>query len=384
MRRAEVCTGAALLLALLLTACNRFDAEPAHDAVPRPVREALMRGINFSRWFDHRDDPSRFAARHEPDDADLRQLAAAGFRHLRLVVDPAYLLESDTSGELRPAALAELRMAIGRIRRAGLLTVLALQPREGRKARISEVPEMRAAFARFWTALAGALAEVPPEVLVFELLNEPETESAARSRAMYAAVIAAVRTVAPRHTLVVSGHRWSSVDDLLALEPLDDRNLVYGFHFYEPQNFTHQGADWGWPMWRKLAGLPYPSSPEAVQGVLEFLPAEARPHALQYGREAWDRGRLAQVLDRAARYAHERGLTVWCSEFGVYRYNVHRQYRLAWLRDVRELLEERQIGWSLWNYAGHFGLVQGQQGQRTADVEELRALGLNPRAFADG
>lgn len=370
-----------VVIGLLLAGCQNAEREPA--GVPDAIRTQLAAGINVSRWFDHRDDPAYDPTRRVPSADELVRLKAAGLRHLRLTVSPLLLLENEQRGSLRQGAVQELRTAIARIRDAGLLTVLVVQPREGSKARISEQPTLRDGFARFWRALAEALQDIPPRHLVLELLNEPETEDAAKSRAMYVAVVAAVRKVLPEHTLVVSGHRWSAIEHLEEMQPLSDPNIVYGFHFYEPHNFTHQGADWGWPMWRKLAGLPYPSSPEAVAGRLEFLDAEAHPHVLHYGEQRWNRERLAAFLDRAVRYAREHQVPVWCSEFGVYRYNVHDRYRQAWLRDVRTLLEERLIGWSLWNYAGHFGLVSGRQGERRTNADDWLALGLDPAPFAD-
>lgn len=368
-----------LPLALLLGGCP--GGERGTEGVPEAVREQLRAGVNISHWFDHRDDPGHDPMRHEPSADELTRLRTAGLRHVRLTVNPAPLLENAVSQTLRHGAVQEVRSAIRTIQKAGLMTVLVIQPREGSKARLSERPELREGFARFWSGLAGALADIPPEALVFELLNEPETEEPGPSRAMYVAVVDAVREVAPRHTLVVSGHRWSSVEDLEALRPLDDDNIVYGFHFYDPHNFTHQGAGWGWPMWRKLAGLPYPSSPEAVQRALEILPEEARPHARQYGQERWNRQRLAAKLNRAQAWAARHGVPVWCSEFGVYRYNVHERFRQAWLRDVRELLVARGIGWTVWNFSGHFGLLGGRQGNRRLDAGDWYALGLDPSPF---
>jgi hypothetical protein len=108
----------------------------------------------------------------------------------------------------------------------------------------------------------------------------------------------------PRHTVIATGHEWSSVDDLVALEPLADGNVVYNFHFYDPFTFTHQSATWGDPAWSHISGVPYPSSPEAVQPMLASVADErARESVIAYGRQRWDTGKLEARLLRAANWA---------------------------------------------------------------------------------
>jgi len=67
---------------------------------------------------------------------------------------------------------------------------------------------------------------------------------------------------------------------------------------------------------------------------------------------------------------------VWCSEFGVLKTNAAEADRAAWLADVRATLEERGIPWTHWDYAGPFGLVEGERGKRVEDGKAIEALGL--------
>jgi len=47
-----------------------------------------------------------------------------------------------------------------------------------------------------------------------------------------------------------------------------------------------------------------------------------------------------------------------------------------WIRDMRTALDKYNIGWTMWDYAGGFGVVHKQNGHPTADVEVVKALGL--------
>ncbi|MGH8442393.1 MAG: glycoside hydrolase family 5 protein, partial [Nevskiaceae bacterium] len=237
---------------------------PAEAAIPRPAALArLTRGVNLSNWLQHGVAQPDYA----PDAADWKRIKALGLAHVRVPVDPAALV--DERGLPRAPALKELRAAIAAAQKADLLVVLAVQLPPEPKARVVASEADRVALAGFWRWLAGALRDLPPDRLAFEPLNEPETADSAASRALLRHLVTEIRAVAPRHTLVVSGHGYAGIAELEVLKPLADPNVVYSFHFYEPHNFTHQGADWGDPAWKALRNVPDPSSPEAVAARLQ-------------------------------------------------------------------------------------------------------------------
>lgn len=372
------------LLALVLAGCDLLSggtpaSAAAADSPPPPeVMRALSRGVNLSTWFTDRDSPGVRAQRWFADTGDFQLIHKLGLRHVRIPVSPAFLEDPSRPTELREDRLAELRQAIAQAQAENLLVVIALQPAPAVKQRLREEPTL-AALESFWRTLAKALAPAPAKLLVFEALNEPELEDAGRSREVMLRLVSAIRSVAPRHTVVVAGHKYSGVEELVAMQPLPVGNLVYAFHFYEPHNFTHQGATWGWPMWAKFANWPYPSTPEAVAPLLDAADPEAREHLAWYGEQRWNRARLGEWLDKAGLWAAKHEVPIWCNEFGVVRDAVMPEARRAWLLDAREMLDARRIPWSHWDYAGHFGVVTGDRGSRSLDPDALAGLGLTPR-----
>lgn len=363
-----------LLLSLLsLLGCGNHEPSPSG---PDPqLVERLARGVNLAHAYTVSADAPPVWNVGERDYALIRQL---GLRHVRSLIELRLIADPKQDNGLNAAAITELRRAIDGASRAGLTFVLALQLDDASKQRLAVDASARQQLAALWRALANTLQSVPARDLVFELLNEPKIEDAATVQSLMAQLVAAVRELAPQRTLVVAGPNFADAQDLLKLQPLADPNLIYSFHFYEPHNFTHQGANWGWPMWRQLHNLPYPSSPEAVAPVLDTLTPQARPHAEFYGQERWNRDRLATPIAQVAEWGRRHKLQIWCSEFGVYRYYVNEQYRAAWLRDVRELFEAQGIAWTHWDYANGFGLVTGRPGEPKADVVTVQALGLQP------
>jgi aryl-phospho-beta-D-glucosidase BglC (GH1 family) len=229
------------------------------------------------------------------------------------------------------------------------------------------------AFVVFWEELAERFADTDPERVRLELLNEPEMP-AELWEPLQSRLAAVVRAAAPGHTIVLCGAKWSGIDQLVAMQPVDDPNVVYNFHFYEPHQFTHQAATWGAPHWRDMKGLPYPASEE---GVRQALAGTTNPAAVnditRYGQSGWGSEKVREEIGRAAEWARVHGgLTLSCNEFGVYMKAAAPEHRAAWIRDVREAIEAQQIGWTMWDYAGGFALVR--DGKPIETVAE--ALGL--------
>ena len=134
---------------------------------------------------------------------------------------------------------------------------------------------------------------------------------------------------------------------------LDDANVIYAFHLYEPYAFTHQGADWASDPVSRLSRVPYPSSLVLPSRLCWRKPQPLAAWMLnEYAEERWDAAAIDDLVERAAAWRDKYGAPVICTEFGAFRAVSPAEDRAAWLRDVRTALERRQIGWTAWEYAG--------------------------------
>lgn len=101
-------------------------------------------------------------------------------------------------------------------------------------------------FEAIWQQIAERYAEAGDHV-VFELLNEPSaefTEDPDLWNDIFAGALAVVRESNPTRPVVVGPVAFNSVDALDDLVLPDDSHLITSIHFYEPFDFTHQGAPW--------------------------------------------------------------------------------------------------------------------------------------------
>ena len=362
-----------LLLSLLSSLAA---AQP--PAVP-PQRLALLaRGVNLSHWL-WLTGPRSGHARLEfitPD--DLAGLRSAGLTHVRLPFEPADLWDP-AEHALKGSGLLDLRLAIERCLAAELAVIVDAHPTQAPWSAPDD-PQGLAELERFWSALARDLSATEPDRVFLEILNEPhDLKDPALWPAAQARIAAAIRAAAPRHTIIATGDDWSNIPGLLRLKPLPDPNIVYTFHFYEPHNFTHQGATWGWPPWKHMKGLPYPSTPETLATIAATIEdKQAHDATLAYGKERWNAAEIRARIAKAADWSRTNRVPIYCGEFGVYTAFSPRDARIAWLHDTAAALAESNIGWAMWDYTGGFALAPGDPGKRTIDTDLAKAIGLSP------
>jgi aryl-phospho-beta-D-glucosidase BglC (GH1 family) len=348
----------------------------------------LARGINlpFWFWFGPMDLNEVKALYTEDDFAQIRQL---GFTNVRVPLDIDLLLDDDAHPNhlLRKDTLAVLNYALSLIVGQGLAVQVNLHSTSARNphsSRMEQDPALLELFIKFWRALAKHLRKHNPEYVIIEPLNEPiYYDNPQKWPPIQAQLIETIRQQAPYHTIIATAAPWSGAGALSALEPLDDPNLIYNFHFYEPRAFTYQGATWTrMPSMKMLSGLPYPSTPQNVEPIIHKLDDLTMINLVRtYGEERWNANKLAAYIQPVTNWAQQHGVHLICNEFGSHRKAPPPASRIRWTQDVRQLLEQHGIGWTLWEYDGLFGIARREEsGRSVIDPEMVQALGLNLEA----
>jgi endoglucanase len=349
-------------------------------ALPQQRLAHLRHGINITGWFGQVFDPKGYTKEHFQTyitAEDIALIKSMAFDHVRLVVDPKPMFIEGHADEIPSEYLGYLDAAVKLILDDGLAVILDMHASGEFKADLAKRDELVEEFADFWRALAHHYASLNPDLVFFEILNEPEMSDRYRWYGVQAKLAAAIRQGAPQNTIIATGAKWSADDELLFLEPIPDPNVIYNFHFYEPHIFTHQGATWGVNFWHFVRGLSYPSNRASAEKAAAAVPDEINQlYIRRYGMEHWDADRIDMEIGQVASWAKKRNVPVLCDEFGVYRKNADAKDRAAWLRDVRTALERRGMGWTMWEYSGGFGVVTKGKDHPAVDQWTVEALGL--------
>ncbi len=187
-----------------------------------------------------------------------------------------------------------------------------------------------------WRQIANRYKDRPSRVY-FELLNEPHDKlTEAKWNAMIPKLLAVVRQTNPTRPVVVGPGQWNSIRALDKFElPREDRNLIVTVHFYEPFEFTHQGASW-------------------VKG------------ANKWKGRTWDgtdaeRSAVRKQLEKAAAWAKAQGRPVFLGEFGAYE-GADMTSRARWTQFVAREAERLGFSWAYWEFCSGFGAYDPKAG----------------------
>lgn len=319
----------------------------------------LRFGTNIGHWLSQSSLDRKVMAQFFTRD-DVAWIRDLGMDHIRLPVDYALFETGGFSGGYSEEGLGWIDRALEWCADAGLDMVLDMHFLPGHSFRAecrdynliwnSESPQRRRA-VKLWKMLArryrasGAL---------LELLNEPVAHEDSQWNDLAGALHAAIREEDSDAIVLLSTNHWSSVSSFPALRVIDDPNLVYTFHFYQPHPFTHQNARWDF-LGRSLAGRPVPYPGPLDPGLLDAAPELRKDFAFMaerpYGQDYLE-GELRPALDFSATH----GARLYCGEYGTVS-SAPAKDRLRWYRDILEVFSRNGIGGAVWNYkSDNFGM----------------------------
>ncbi len=342
----------------------------------------LAKGVNITRWFWLEDIQSKYHYENYFSDHQLQQIRDAGFTHVRLPIEPASLLDPDHPAPPDAELLAFIKSAAERINSHDLAVIIDIHNwQEDFNDRLMSDPDMQQAFINMWQTIATDFSDTDPNMVFFEVMNEPEPDDPSLWPPIQEKVVKAIRQAAPEHTIIVGGADWNSIDGLKLLKPLDDPNLVYNFHFYDPFVFTHQGADWVKTV-KYLHDLPYPSTDGRCGTLPDFGDKKANASAKSYCTDdTWDAARIDQRIQEAVDWAAQYNVRLTCNEFGATSRIAQPDDRFQWFADVRAILEKYNIGWTIWGYDEGMGFnYLPNHGLQDLNPQLLEALGLSEKS----
>ena len=338
------------------------------------IFEGFQKGVNLGGWISQFD---RYDTEHFDrfiTEADIREIAALGFDHVRVPVD--YVLLEEEDGTPKEDGFHYLEACRQWCEKHGLRMLIDLHECYGYsfdplksmdRERFFYDSALQDRFLKLWGRIARRFSDYPEQV-AFEPLNEvvlPEVADAWNKVA--SDYIRMMRTIVPKHFLVIGSVRYSSVTSVPLLDlPLDDR-IVYNFHCYEPLVFTHQGAHWvdGMPQDFRIG---YPKSikeyREAVHslGLSRNLTGAIDDEGIREVGTDFFEDIFAPALEKA----EKDHVPLYCGEYGVIDL-ADSQDAIRWLKDIHTVMDRHGIGRALWNYKEKdFGFA----GEKFAQIRE--------------
>src|SRR5712691_7199833 len=204
----------ALVFGLFLSATQASFAQSTPDSGAVQRRAAHLRhGINLSEWFAQVYDAKGYTKEHFETwntAQDIALIKAMGFDHVRLSVNPQPMFRRGQADRIPPDYLGYLDNAVQMILDRGLAVIIDMHPDSDFKQKLVADDSFVEQFEDYWRQLARHYSTKNPDLVSFEILNEPEFHDRYRWQGVQAKLAAAIREGAPQHTIIVAGAYWSS------------------------------------------------------------------------------------------------------------------------------------------------------------------------------
>ena len=343
-----------------------------------PSSLPFSRGVNFSTWFETSSPRTiAFTAFTEQDFIDAKSI---GVDIIRLPINLHSMTNGAPDYRLDPLFTRFLDQAVDWAEKHEMYIILDNHSFDPVAA---TDPAIDTILIPVWTQMARRYKD-RSDYILYEVLNEPHGIEAARWAAIQEKVVKAIREIDSRHSIVVGGVNYNSIDALFNLPVYNYDNIIYTFHFYDPYLFTHQGETWGSPPnLKNLKGMPFPAEAHALPEIPRELQGTWIEQSIKnsYKKDAAAEA-LAKQLDKAARFSRERGnISLFCGEFGVFIPNSLPEDRVRWYQTVTQLLAQRGIARASWDYFGGFGIFKTDGGgsfNSDLNVDVVKAMGFSP------
>jgi len=313
--------------------------------------DGFLAGVNLGGWLSQ----YRKAQKEHFDtfitEADIAQIASWGMDHVRLPIDYMVLEDDDKPFIYNEDGFAYIDRCIRWCEKYNLNIILDLHRAPGyafhtlSENRLFENDFLQERFIGLWKAFAKRYINYGGNV-VFELLNEIVEADSTRWNRLSQRAVREIRKIDKNRVIIIGGNFYNSAHKLRELDKIDDSNVVYTFHFYEPHIFTHQKAGWEKLLKDLDFAVTYPSGKETY----EFYLAQSDDFKRKYHfAETVDKEYLKDCIQPALDFAKERNTAVYCGEYGVIEH-APMESNLRWHKDFSDLLIEYGIGRAVWSY----------------------------------
>jgi len=334
----------------------------------------FSRGFNFSKWFESRG--FKEIVFEKFDEMDFMNVKSLGADVIRVPI-AFHNFFIDDNNTLEPGLLNYLDTAADWAEKHKIYFIIdnhSFHPIEPTDVNIDKI------LIPVWEQISRRFKD-RSEYIIYEILNEPHGIEDSIWGKIQGDTINAIRKIDKERFIIVGGTNYNSIEKMLTVPAYKDKNLIYTFHFYDPHLFTHQGATWNKPSLIPLANLQFPADENFKPDV--YMHETFKDTWVQKSLENYKNDSkytvLSATLKRAANFAKDRNVPVFCGEFGVFMQQSPNEDRVKWYKFICEELQSLGIAWITWDYFGGFGVFKTQYKGKFPDelnMEVVKAMGL--------
>lgn len=289
------------------------------------INANLGRGINFGNMFEA---PSE-AEWGNPWMPDYpRMIADLGFNHVRIPIrwEPETRSSATSPYTINPVFLNRIKQVVDSCLNNGLMAIINMHHHE---ALFADPDGQKARFLAQWKQISEFFKGYP-DSLLFEILNEPNGNmTPTKWNTFLADALTTIRQDNPDRVVLIGTPEWGGLGGLSKLQLPGDQNIILTIHYYNPFQFTHQGAEWseGSDAWLGTKWNDTETERQVMQN--EFAPLKA--------------------------FEEEKHIPVHIGEFGSYN-KADAASRKKWTTYLARYIESQEWSWAYWEFSAGFGI----------------------------
>jgi len=332
-------------------AMNIFKYTDKTTSLPSPTAKELppsWKGFNFLNMFYIREKKE-----NQFNEIDFKIISGWGFNFVRLPIDYRILILGDDWNSIDENAMLMLDKAVEygikydvhvciNFHRAPGYTV-AYPPE---KTNLWTEEEPQKAFADLWQFLAARYTNIPNKHLSFNLVNEPANIDEASYSAVVKIAANAIWEKDPGRLVIADGLEYGTIPSDMNFKT----GVAQSTRGYQPFTLTHYKANW-------------------VKGSEEYPLPKWPSDEVSFNRTS-----LYETHFKQWEKLKNSGCGLMAGEWGAHNRTPH-DVVLKWMEDCLEIFKSMNIGWSLWNLIGSFGILNS--GRTDVDYEDFNGYKLD-------
>ena len=312
-----------LFISVLLVAASVLTAQNREHAFE--VNERLGRGINFGNMFEAPSE-AEWGNPWKPEYAKI--IADLGFNHIRIPIrwEPAARSSATAPYTINSAFLNRIKQVVDSALNNGLHAIINMHHHD---ALFANPDGQKERFLTQWKQISEFFKDYP-DSLLFEILNEPNGNiTADKWNVFLTDALATIREDNPERIVLIGTPDWGGLGGLPYLQIPDDQYIILTVHYYNPFQFTHQGAEWS-------------DGSEAWLGT-------------KWNDSDTERDVMKQEFAPLVAVSKQHNIPIHIGEFGAYN-KADETSRKKWTTYLSRYLESLDWSWAYWEFSAGFGI----------------------------
>jgi endoglucanase len=315
------------------------------------INKKLGKGINMGNMFEA---PSEGEWGNPFKDDYFKKIADLGFNHVRVPIKWDVMARAMQSSPytINKAFLDRIKFVVDKALAENLLVIVNMHHHD----EIFTNPDnAKPRFLSQWTQISEFFKGYDNR-LVFEVMNEPhDALTPEKWNVFFSDALQIIRKTNPKRGVLIGPANYNSLGSISSLKVPKDDNLILTLHYYDPFNFTHQGAEWIGDEAKNWLGTKWENT-------------------------NLERNEIIGQFNFAINYAKQNNLPIHIGEFGAYS-KADLDSRVKWSNFLARHFDQQGFSWAYWEFSAGFGIYNPTTNQVLTPLSE--ALLKTPMAAAN-